>query len=383
VTETGVSSPASAPDAEVAERPTIVLGVVVAPGLAQDVTAKVAAELASDLRDSQQGVDWHTELAVDRLVDPPVPTTEILDAARRRLLAGDWDLGVVVTDLPLRLGGRPVSHHVSPTHGIGVVSLPALGAVHLRRRLRRTLRELVGELVGDGAEHAGRNGLLSRLRRNWQRNLLRELATDTAERPAGLRLLFVPAVFAGHLRLLSGMVRANRPWRFAVRLYAALVAALAVGAYGATSSDIWRLSVAMDWWRLAIMCLASIAATIVAIIAAHGLWERSSDPRVREQVVLFNIATAATVAIGVLTLYVALFVLILAGAGLVITRGVLTDAVGHSVATRDYATLAWFVASLATVGGALGAGLESREAVREAAYASSPAEGTGVEVEAN
>jgi hypothetical protein len=94
------------------------------------------------------------------------------------------------------------------------------------------------------------------------------------------------------------------------------------------------------------------------------------DPRVREQVVLFNIATLATVVVGIATLYAALFVLILAGAALVIPESVFDDAVVGSVTAADYAALAWFVASLATIGGALGAGLESREAVREAAYAS-------------
>jgi uncharacterized membrane protein len=101
-------------------------------------------------------------------------------------------------------------------------------------------------------------------------------------------------VLFGNLRLLLGMVRANRPWRVATRLYRALVAALAAGAFGIVSPEIWRVSAAMEWWRLVATSLLSIAITVVAVIAAHGLWEHAPDPRVREQVVLFNVATAGT-----------------------------------------------------------------------------------------
>jgi hypothetical protein len=168
------------------------------------------------------------------------------------------------------------------------------------------------------------------------------------------------------------MVRANRPWRFAARLYRALVAAFAAGAYGVVVADIWRLSAEMGGWRLAGTSGVSISATIVLILAAHGLWERAPDPRVREQVILFSVATAATVTIGVLTLYLALFGLILAGAGLVVAPDLLSSVLNEPVGFGDYAVLAWFVTSLATVGGALGAVLESDEAVREAAYAYVP-----------
>jgi hypothetical protein len=352
-------------------RPRIVLGVVVAPGLARDVTTGIADDLLEDLGRRYGAVDWQTQLVVDRLVSPPAAITEIVDEARRRLLERDWDLGVVVTDLPLRVAGRPISRHVSPTHGIALISLPALGAIQLRRRLRRTLLDLVGDLVGDSGEPRGGGSRWARLRRRWERHLLWELATDTDHRPGGIAILFVPAVLVGNLRLLLGMVRANRPWRLSLRLYRALVAATAVGAFGVVQSDVWRLSSAAGRPRLAIMSVASVIVTIVAVILVHELWERAPDPRVREQVVLFNIATAATVAIGILSLYIALFVAILAGAALVVSPAVLSDALGEAVGALDYAVLAWFTASLATVGGALGAGLESDEAVREAAYAAS------------
>jgi hypothetical protein len=341
-------------------RSIVTLGVIVAPRLERDVPPELAEQLAEDLARRHPSVDWRTELVVDRLVEPPARVTHILECARRRLLRSHWHLAIVVTDLPLRDNGRPVSRRASRTHGVAVVSLPALGPLYVRPRLRRTLVELVDELLGRMGKEAD--------------DVLRELTAKNAERVVILRPLFVTAVLLSHLRLLLGMVRANRPWRLVGRLYAALIAALAVGAYGVVTSDIWRLSIALDWWRLTITSAITITITIATVIVAPGLWEQTSDPRVRGQVVLFNLATATTVTVGIVSLYGVLFLLILAGAELVTAPHTFAQAVGRDVGFADYATLAWFVASLATIGGALGSALESEDAVRAAAYASSATE---------
>jgi hypothetical protein len=341
-------------------RSTVTLGLIVAPRLERDVPAELADKIADDLARRHPSVDWRTELTVDRLVEPPARVTDILEDARRRLLRGRWHLAVVVTDLPLRSNGKPVSRRASRTHGVAVVSLPALGPVNVRPRLRRALVELIDELLGRADKEAD--------------DVLRELTAKNEERVAIFRPLFVAAVLFSHLRLLLGMVRANRPWRLVGRLYAALIGALAVGAYGIVTSDIWRLSIALDWWRLAITSAVSIAITSATVIVVPGLWERASDPRVRGQVVLFNLATATTVTIGIVSLYAVLFLLILAGAGLVAAPQTFARSVGHNVGFVDYATLAWFVASLATIGGALGSALESEDAVRAAAYSSTTEE---------
>ena len=342
-------------------RSIVTLGVIVAPRLERDVPPEFTEQLAEDLARRHPSVDWRTELVVDRLVEPPARVTDILECARRRLLRSHWHLTLVITDLPLRDNGKPVSRRASRTHGVALVSLPALGPLHVRPRLRRALVELVDEM-------------LARMDREAD-DVLRELTAKNAERGVILRPLFVMAVLFSHLRLLLGMVRANRPWRLVGRLYAALIAALAVGAYGVVTSDIWRLSTALGWWRLTITSAVSIAITIVTVIVVPGLWERTSDPRVRGQVVLFNLATAITVTLGIVSLYAVLFLLILAGAGLVTAPQTFAQAVGRDVGFADYATLAWFVASLSTIGGALGSALESEDAVRAAAYASATAEG--------
>jgi hypothetical protein len=95
---------------------------------------------------------------------------------------------------------------------------------------------------------------------------------------------------------------------------------------------------------------------------------------VRKQVILFNIATVVTVMIGVTMLYAALYVLALVAAFWFVVPQIWSGQVGHPASLRDYFELAWLISSLAMVGGALGAALESDEAVRAAAYVQHPDE---------
>jgi hypothetical protein len=53
----------------------------------------------------------------------------------------------------------------------------------------------------------------------------------------------------GHLRLLSGMVLANRPWRLFPSFKGALAAAFATAAYVLVIPTIWMVADAVGWAR--------------------------------------------------------------------------------------------------------------------------------------
>jgi hypothetical protein len=164
------------------------------------------------------------------------------------------------------------------------------------------------------------------------------------------------------------MVRANRPWRLIVRLARALAAATAAVAFALVTSDLWVLADALNWLRLLVLTVLSVGATVVWLIVSHRLWEARQARGSRQQTVLFNAATTLTLLLGAAWLYAALFALTFGAAAVVIDAAVLGKALGHDADVGDYATLAWMASSLATIAGGLGAGLESDEAVREAAY---------------
>jgi hypothetical protein len=62
----------------------------------------------------------------------------------------------------------------------------------------------------------------------------------------------------------------------------------------------------------------------------------------------------------------------LAAALLLVPGDLMGIAVGRPVGAADQISLVWLATSIATLGGALGAALENRETVREAAYTYQP-----------
>lgn len=339
----------------------VAIGLISAPGSATEIASILAEDLHAELSVHLPSVHWRLSTVVDALVSPPSDDAALVAAARDRLLEEGWDLVVCLTDLPLKAHRRPVVAHASPVHGVAVVCLPALGAIGVRRRTRDTVVGLVRTLLGDTADHTLSSRAAGLGRRASELGSSHPPDTDGS-------VMFTARVLSGNLRLLIGMIRANQPWRLAIGLSRALTAALATGVFALVTPDIWRLSAALDWLRLSAIAMGSVVGITVALIAGAGLWERTSHPAGRKQVTLFNLATTGTVVLGVLFLYVALLVLALVTSPVLVPAQLLEQGIGRDVGVGDYVKLAWLTSSLATLGGALGAGLENDDTVRAAAY---------------
>src|ERR1700733_10275612 len=202
----------SVPDTK--PQPELVIGLLAAPGPASELTESLAGEIADRLAGQLAGVRWRVEFVSDRLVQPPTDLGELIAAGRRMLLERGWHLAGWVTDLPLETARRPVIAHVSATHGVAVLSMPALGPVSVRKRTVETIVRLIGHMFGDIAlapDAGQRRTLAGAVTRR-----MRELGTRIEHEEYGVG--FAARVVTGNIWLLLGMLRANRPWRLALRL---------------------------------------------------------------------------------------------------------------------------------------------------------------------
>ena len=161
------------------------------------------------------------------------------------------------------------------------------------------------------------------------------------------------------------MVLANRPWQLVSDLSKVLVATLASAGFFIVNSNAWGIADQLSIPRLVLIAVLAVGGLGVWLVIAHGLWEQPSqsrDPALTKRV---NAATALTLLLGLLFGYCVLYVAILAGMALVVPDGFMSSTLGHPVGVADYAAASWLAASMATVVGAIGSGLEDDDEVHE------------------
>jgi hypothetical protein len=348
----------------------VTLGLIAAP----DIPEKIAKELASELPDLlakhvDGGVSWEVPVVVDPLTGTDREVPEILDACRERRLSEGLDLAVCLTDLPVYRSGTLVAADVSAKRGVAGLSLPALGATRLRTRARELTLRLARELYERTKEHGPDDPPARGSKATGSVGSFRRVDTPDEDMKAmDVDARFVAPGALGRLRLWSGMVLANRPWRMLPAFKGAIAAAFATGAYVLAISSMWLLGDAMGFWRLLALMVVAIVAMVVWIIVAHHLWERPSDSEQRKWAPLYNGVSVLSIGVAVLLAYAILFTLLFVAAWVFVPGSYFQSTLKHPVGFGEYVTLAWLGTSLATVAGALGASLEDEESVRAASY---------------
>ncbi|MFE5621951.1 hypothetical protein ACFQ8S_07805 [Streptomyces virginiae] len=346
-----------------------VVALLADPDAPTEIAHRLARTLSTALADkSGQGRRFDVKVVSEPFTAGTEDPHTLMRRIKDRGSEEDWDIIVALTDLPLHAHGRKLVVNLSHEHSLALLSLPSLG-LRLQTRARRAVEEAVLGLAGlqdTGAEERPRS------QRQHRQPAVRPTPMHKGqvgeEETDDLR--YVASGPRGYLRVLAGMVRANRPWRLVPGLSKALAAALATGAVATVNSTVWSLAEALSAPRLVIATVGSVALMIGWLIIDAELWHRSAEgsPEARQRARLYNTSTVLTVGIGVIVCYVGLLLINVVWALFIINGQVFTSVTREPLDATDYWTLSWFVASTATVGGALGSGLESDEAIRAAAY---------------
>src|ERR671919_816630 len=348
----------------------VVLGLIPAPDIPEKIAWELASKLPELLTNRVDGdVSWEVAVVVDPLTGTDREAPEILDVCRERRLSEGWDLGLCLTDLPVYRSGTLVVADVSTKRGVAGLSLPALGAIRLRPKAQELTLQLVQELY-EKTKEPGADDLPARgsQPRGSVGSFRRVDLPDEDMKAMDIDSRFSSPGALGHLRLWSGMVLANRPWKMLPAFKGAIAAAFATGAYALVITTLWLLADSVGWARLLLLMVTALVAMVGWIIVAHHLWERPAQREQRKWATLYNGVTVLTISTAVLSAYAILFALIFVAAWVFVPGTYFQSILKHPVGLGEYLSLAWLATSLATVAGAIGASLEHEETVRAASY---------------
>ena len=270
-----------------------VLGLIADPDMPTQVGTRLAGKLTDWLGENNGG-EWTVEVISDPVTAGESDPARILESVAHHRSRNGWVCAICLTDLPLLLRDRPLLADTQAHNRVALVSLPALGGTQPYRRMRQMLTQLLEDLLDVGESRddphpsrpsssrpprstrssSARSSSDHRLY-SWLTNLLAPVHRESGE--DGVR--YTASKVGGWLRLITGMVRTNRPWQLVFGLSSALAAAIATSAFGLSSSTIWQIGDALDLARESLAAVASVVLLVFWLISAHGLWERRRNRR--------------------------------------------------------------------------------------------------------
>ena len=321
------------------------------PGMAEEVAKQIAEDLVTRLQD-RTGDTWQVETLAQELPLGPDGNVNLAEYAPGILEEHGWDYVFYLTELPAFYEQRPLlCRTVAQSRGALIV-LPSLGAFRLPAQVLELVVTLLSTLSGTTTEI----DLQSVGKDVRHKNMVQLLPGDSS-----VVVLRGPG---SKFRMLTGMLRGNKPTRLPTAMSGVLTAGAASGAFGVFYSSIWGLADAHHPVRLVLIGVLTIALLATWLIIRNGLWTSEKTPQAR----LDNVATVITVGIGVFLTYLMLFLGLLFLAWAIVDASYLASQLEHEATFESYLRLSWLAAALGTMAGALGANFDSDEAIRQATY---------------
>ncbi|WP_223286631.1 hypothetical protein [Kocuria atrinae] len=303
-------------------------------------------------------VEWSVEVSRDTLPLTEQNEIHLLDRAPGLRDAHGWDYMVYLTDLPRSLDNNSLVCEVDVTGNATLLSLPALGAVHVKSRARRVLTELVIAMAEESPGKYTTGYPRGFSRRNWQK-VQREGDEENYE--IILRALSAVLVFWRAWFEVIGPcdccrpcpVRSRPPWHRWLRHF--LRVHLEYVGCAHHPSDGCNQCVRGGRVRH----LAHRSQRAMGLFRVGGwpntqrLGQRGNSPhrgnrRCSMYLVLWAILFAVTLA--------------------VVNAEYLAGDIGHPVNLLDYLDIAWLASALGMMGGAMGSNFDKESDIREATY---------------
>lgn len=365
------------------------IALITAPGIAEHLGADLVEELPEMLDYYiTDDYEWDVHYYEDILTGGTNDSKEVIEAVCDKKENEEWDFAIALTDLPLFKDKRPVVAEALKDKSAALISLPGFGFTTMKKRVQESILQLMNEMyygTSDEGRQASAAHMESQdkqkfdaLRNKDSRKLIGSriferispLIRETPqEEEEGVDVRYtVKSKPGGYLRIISGMVFANEPWKMFPAFSKIIVIAFTTGSYALVFSTVWQLSMNFSVPRATLLTFFSILALTLWIIMAHQLWEKKGEENRTFLRKIYNVTTFFTLLMTVLMYYIILFGMFSIWTILLMPMAQVEAYTSASPGIGIYFYTSWIGASISTIIGALGSSFEDEEVVLDSTY---------------